>query len=261
VENGSYKIPDLTATYNLPMGINQTISFSSAYLTLSSVNPTVATADKSGSYRVINAGSTLITAKLNNTPVKGSLLINSIGKPAMPATMAPIPVLAATNVISVYSDSYTNINIDSYEPFWTWSGGGFTTDVNFYSNGGNNYFRYSNFNDTYTQKKVLVAITFESTPVDISTMTHLHLHVYVPSTSPNATNKPTISLENWGANTGGTNSMGVYNHPTALPANEWVNLDIPLSGFAGLTGKTQLVHLIFDNFPTVVFMDNIYFHN
>ena len=260
VENGDYQLPDLTATFNLPSGINQSIGFSSSYLTLTSSNAGVAKVAKPGAYTVINAGSTLITAKLADKFVKGSLLINSIGAPVLPSVSAPVPGIAAGSVISIYSDKYTNATIDSYEPFWTWSGGGFTTNYNFYSLNGNNYLRYSNYNDTYNQKKVLVAISFETTPIDASAMTHFHMDVWVPALSPNLTNKPTISLEDWGANYGGTSSTGVYSHPSALPANQWVSLEIPLTSFIGLTGKAHLVHLLLDNFPTVIYVDNIYLH-
>jgi len=260
VESGDYKLPDLTATFNLPSGINQSITLSSGYLTLASSNPSVASASKPGTYSVLRAGSTLITAKLGDKSVKGSLLVNSIGAPQLPSVSAPTPAEASANVISLYSDTYKNSNIDSYEPFWTWSGGGFTTDFVFYNLSGNNYLRYSNYNDTYNQKKVLVAISFESTPIDASAMTHIHLDVWVPALSPNLTNKPTLSLEDWSANYGGSNTMGVYNHSTALPTNQWVSLDIPLSSFSGLASKAHLVHLVFDNFPTVIYVDNIYFH-
>jgi len=260
VETGDYQIPNLSGTFNLPMGINQTETFTSAYLTLTSSNPSVATVDIPGKYTVINDGSTLITATLAGNNVQGSALIYSIGAPVLPATLAPTPTIASANVISIYSDKYTNATIDSFEPFWTWSGGGFTTDFSTYTLNGNNYIRYSNYNDTYSQKKVFVAISFESIPIDVSAMTYLHLDIWVPATSPNLTNKPSISLEDWGANYGGTNSTGTYTISTALSTNQWVSLDIPLTSFTGLTSKAHLVHLLLDNFPTVIYADNIYFH-
>lgn len=260
IESGDYKLPELTATYNLPSGINQTLSFAASYLTLTSSNPIVAEVNKPGTYSVLRAGSTLITAKLVDINVKGSLLVNSIGAPQLPSASAPTPAVASANVISIYSDAYKNVNIDSYEPFWTWSGGGFTTDFAFYNLSGNNYLRYSNYNDIYKQNKVLVAMSFESTPIDASTMTYLHIDVWVPELSPNLTNKPTLSLEDWSANYGGSNTMGNYNHPSALPTNQWVSLEIPLTSFAGLASKAHLVHLVFDNFPTVIYVDNIYLH-
>ena len=262
VETGDYQIPDLIGTFNLPTGINQAETFNAAYLTLNSTNPGVATVNKPGKYSVINAGSTLISANLAGTNVQGSALVNSIGAPVLPTTaLTPnTTTYTAANVKSIYSDSYTNAVIDSYEPFWTWSGGGMTTNYSIYSINGNHYIRYTNFNDTYNQKGILVAISFETVPVDISAMTTFHMDVFVPATSPNAANKPTITLEDWSGNYGGTSSSGSYTSSTALATGSWVSLDIPLSNFTGLSGKSHLVHIVLNNFPTVICVDNIYFH-
>ncbi|MEI7504805.1 MAG: hypothetical protein WCJ61_16135, partial [Paludibacter sp.] len=121
VETGDYQISNLSGTFNLPTGINQTETFTSSYLTLTSTNPSVATADKPGKYTVINAGSTLITAKLAGNYVQGSALIYSIGAPILPATSAPTPTIASANVVSIFSDKYTNSTVDTYDPFWTWT--------------------------------------------------------------------------------------------------------------------------------------------
>jgi len=260
IENGQYMLPALSAEFNLPTGVNQLVNFPASYLNIESSNPTVAKSIKPGTYTVMSKGSTLISAKLKNTPIKGSYLVNSIGEPVLPSTAAPIPTLDATNVISLFSDQYNNAAIDSYQPGWTWSGGGFTTDFKLLKLTDNNTIRYSNYNDIYNQKGVLVAISFESTPINISTMTHLHLDVWVPATSPNSTNKPMIKLDDFGANFGGSSSTGIYNRPTALATDQWVQLDIPLSSFVGLTSKSHLVHVVFENFPTVFYLDNIYLH-
>ena len=260
VENGDYQLPDFTATYNLPTGLNQTVTCKGSYLTLTSSNPSVASVNKPGKYTVNQKGSTLITAKLGEKSVKGSLLINSIGATVLPSAAAPEPTHAAADVVSIYSDKYVNATVDSYQPFWTWSGGGLTVDYTTNAVNGNNFIRYSNYNDTYNQKRVFVAISFETTPIDASKMTHLHMDVWVPDTSPNLNNKPTLNLEDWGANYGGTSSTGTYTHSSSLPVNQWVSLDVPLSAFTGLTGRAHLVHLILDNFPTVIYVDNIYFH-
>lgn len=262
IENGTYQIPDITGTFNLPTGVNQSETFASAYLTLKSSNPGVANVDTPGSYTVTNAGSTLITAKLAGNSLLGSALVNAIGAPVLPSTVLTpnTSLYPSAKVKSIYSDAYPNATVDSYEPFWTWSGGGMTTNYSIYSLNDNQYIRYTNFNDTYHQNGILVAISFETVPVDISSMTTFHMDVFVPSTSPNAGNKPTISLEDWSGNYGGVSSMGSYTSPTALPTGSWVQLDIPLSNFTGLTGKSHLVHIVLNNFPTIICVDNIFFH-
>ena len=262
VETDDYQIPDLSATFNLPTGINQTETFTSANLTLASTNPGVATVNKPGKFTVVNAGSTLITAKLVGNNLQGAALITSLGAPTLPTTaLTPdTTTYPPANVKSIYSDSYTNATIDSYEPFWIWSGGGMTTAYSIKSVVGNNYIRYTNLNDTYNQKGILVAISFETVPVDISAMTTFHMDVFVQATSPHKENKPIIRLEDWSQNYGGTNSIGSYTSSTELATGSWVPLDIPLSSFTGLSGKSHLVHIVLENFPSIICVDNIYFH-
>ena len=45
---------------------------------------------------------------------KGSLTLNSAGN----YVGAPVPTRDAANVISVFSDAYTNINVDYYNGYW-----------------------------------------------------------------------------------------------------------------------------------------------
>ncbi len=262
IENGTYSIPDVTGSFNLPDGINQSESFAPGYLTLTSTNPGVANVNTPGKYTVTGSGSTLITARLNGAHVQGSALVISIGPPVLPSNaLTPNTTqYPASTVKSIYSDTYPNVTVDSYEPFWTWSGGGMTTNYSIYSINGNHVIRYTNFNDTYHQNGVLVAISFETVPVDISAMTTFHMDVFVPANSPNATNKLTISLEDWSGNYGGVSSMGSYKSSSALATGSWVSLEIPLSAFTGLNGKSHLVHIILNNFPTVTFVDNVFFH-
>jgi hypothetical protein len=39
-----------------------------------------------------------------------------------------------------------------------------------------------------------------------------------------------------------------------------VGLDIPLSDFTGLTGRTNLAQLIISGDPNTVYVDNVYFY-
>jgi hypothetical protein len=90
------------------------------------------------------------------------------------------------------------------------------------------------------------------------------MDVWVPSTSPNLNNKFTIKLIDFGAGGtygGGDDVTGTYNNPASLATNQWVGIEIPMSGFTGLTTKAHLAQMILDNFPTDIYVDNIYFHN
>jgi hypothetical protein len=252
---GDYALSNFTTTFNLPTGIDQTEAIASSYFSFASSDIAKATVSATGTITLIASGG-VITAKVGDTDAKGSLTLNVTG----PTVAAPIPLVASANVMSIYSNSYTSVTVDSYDPYWApWM----TTNYSTFKIFGNDVIRYTNFNDTYNEKKVYVAITMETSPINITTMTFLHLDVWVPSTSPNLTNKFTIKLNDFGAGGvygGGDDVLGTYNHSTALLTNQWVGLEIPMSSFTGFTTKAHLAQMILDNFPSDIYVDNIYFH-
>jgi hypothetical protein len=252
---GNYTLSDFSATFNLPTGIDQKETIASSYYTFASSDTSKVTVSSNGTITLKNSGG-VITAKVGEIAAKGSLTMNVTG----PSTAAPNPSVPGANVISIYSNSYTNVKVDSYDPYWApWM----TTNYSTFKINGNDVIRYTNFNDTYNEKKVYVAITFETTPIDVTTMTYLHLDVWVPATSPNLTNKFTIKLNDFGAGGvygGGDDVLGTYNHSVSLATNQWIGIEIPMSGFTGLTTKAHLAQMILDNFPTDIYVDNIYFH-
>jgi hypothetical protein len=245
IETGEYQVPSLSATFNLPTGINQSIDFPSSYLTLTSSNPTVAAVNKPGVYTIINKGSTLITAKLGENYVKGSLLINSIGAPVLPTISATIPSVASSNVISLFSNAYTNSKVDTWNPYYS---GSTAVNIDIKINGTDDVIRYRYLN--------WVCILFQSVPINATAMTNIHIDVWTPDVT---TNKFVLKIHDYA-----TDSEGVYTYPTALMANQWNSLDIPLSSFVGLTGKTKLGMVILASSPDAsnlnVYVDNIYLH-
>jgi hypothetical protein len=253
---GTYTIPNINAAYNLPTGIDQTETIATSYFTFISSDTSIATVNSSGVVTLKANGSAKITAKVGNTDAIGSYTIATAG----PTSPAPTPAVPAVDAISVFSNAYTNIKVDSYDPYWAPY---MTTNYATFKINGDDLIRYSNFNDTYNEKKVYVAITFETNPIDISAMKYMHIDIWIPDTSPNPNNKFTIKLEDFGANGtygGGDDSEGVYNNPSALAPNKWVSVEIPMSSFAGFKNKAHVAQMILDNFPTDMYVDNIYFH-
>jgi len=253
---GTYTIPNIGASFNLPTGIDQTESIATSYFTFISSDTSIATVNSSGVVTLKGNGSAKITAKVGNTEAVGSYTIATAG----PTSLAPLPTVPAANVISVFSNAYTNVQVDSYDPYWApWM----TTNYAAFKISGDDIIRYSNFNDTYNEKKVYVAITLETFPINLTAMKFMHVDIWVPNTSQNPTNKFTIKLEDFGANGtygGGDDAEGVYNNPTPLAINKWNSVEIPMSGFTGLTNKAHLAQMILDNFPSDIYVDNIYFH-
>ena len=244
-------ITGLTQTFNMPNGLNQTVTVSPSYFTFTSSNPSVATVTELGAVSVIGSGTTVITAKLGGNNAIGSLTLNSLGV----FTPAPTPTRDAANVISIFSDAYTNVSVEYYNGYWapyqTTQG---QADINI---NGNNIIKYSQFN--------FVGIQFSQPTINASQMTHLHIDVQVQNTT-GAGNSFKLALNDFGTDGvfGGGNDSGHQLTITNsnLPSGNWVSLDLPLSSFTGLTSRTHLAQIVLESASgiTDVLVDNIYFY-
>lgn len=158
---------------------------------------------------------------------------------SQPMTNAPVPTQAAANVISVYSDSYTNI-ATNYNPFWGQSGSVNTT-FEAVSGSGNNVMVYANFNYQGTELTTANAAAMEFLHIDIWTSTATSIRV-----SP--INNGTGAVE------------FLVNVP--LVTGGWSSVDIPKSAFTGMTWDS-VFQLKFDGqagvTPSTIYLDNIYF--
>ena len=241
----------LTQTFNLASGIDQTVNASPSYFSFQSTNNDVARVSESGVISIVGPGKATITAILNGVKAQGSLTVNSLGV----FVPAPAPTRNAANVISVFSDAYTNIPVDFYNgffaPFQTTLGG---ADLKI---GNDNIIRYTQLN--------FVATEFKNPTVNISQMTHLHVDIQIPE-SINPGDFIAIELGDFGPNAafgGGDDSSGrVTIASTSLSSNTWISLDIPISNFVGLTGKNNLAQIFFISDATIsnLLVDNMYFY-
>lgn len=241
----------LTQTFNMPNGLNQTVSVAPSYFTFVSSNPSVATVSKLGVVNVIGSGNTVITAKLNGKSAMGSLTLNSLGV----FTPAPTPTRNPADVLSIFSDTYTNIPVQYYNgyyaPYQTTQG---QNDINI---NGNNIIKYSQFN--------FVGIQFAQPTLDASQMTHIHIDVKVQNAT-GAGNSFKIALNDFGADAafGGGNDTGqqITLSNSSLPTGNWVSFDIPLSNFTGLISRTHLAQIILESATgiTDILVDNIYLY-
>ncbi|MFN5168495.1 MAG: Ig-like domain-containing protein [Cyclobacteriaceae bacterium] len=251
-------VTGLTQTFNLANGQNQTVTAAPAYFEFTSSNTNVARVSDKGIVSVIGSGTAKITATLNGVPARGSLTIQSLGS----FVAAPTPTRNPANVISVFSDAYTNIPVDFYNgffaPFQTTLGG---ADLNI---NGDRVIQYTNLN--------FVATEFKNPTANVSQMTHLHVDFQIREPlKPNAF--ITIQLGDFGPNAafgGGDDTSGQFKITTPnLTSNQWISRDIPLSSFTGLTGRQNMAQIFFisadpssGNLPTVstIWVDNMYFY-
>jgi len=98
--------------------------------------------------------------------------------------------------------------------------------------------------------------------IDASAMTHFHLDVWTPDATVLK-----VKLVDFGA--GGVFGGGddtehelTFNAGStpALATGTWLQLDLPLSSFAGLTNRAHVAQLILSSSTATVFVDNVYFH-
>ena len=246
------KIGGIFAEFNLPTGVNQRVEVAPSYFTFSSSNPSVATVNPFGVVSVIDSGATVVTAKLIDVAAKGSLTIEAFGSRPGPATAAPAPTTSADSVISLFSNVYTNVTVDTWDTGWEFS----EADVEDIQIDGDDVKRYKNLN--------FVGIEFSSQTIDATGMTHFHLDIWTPDpTAAPAAFK--VLLIDFGANgifDGGDDVSHELSFTSpSITTGSWVGLDIPLSSFTGLTTRGHVAQLVLSGDLPTIYLDNVYFAN
>lgn len=159
-------------------------------------------------------------------------------------TPAPTPTQAAGTVISLFSNAYTNVAVDTWSTPWD------VADVLDTVIQGNDTKKYYNF--------VFCGIEFVgANMINASAMTHFHIDYYTPNCP-----EFKVKLVDFGAD-GGFGGGDDTEHEltyTAPALNTWNSLDIPLSAFTGLVNRAHLAQLIMVGTNSTVYMDNIYFY-
>jgi hypothetical protein len=245
-------IGGIQASVNLPTGVNQKVTISPYYLTFSTSNASVASVSEVGLITVLAAGTTTITGKLNGNTALGKLDLTSVGLANLPAAPAPVPpARLPANVISMYSNAYTNVPVDTWNTRWQFS----TADEFFITISGDNVIRYKNLN--------FVGIEFTSSQINATAMTHFHIDIWTPDNTA-LPNNFKILLVDFGANAtfGGGDDRSheiTITRPTLISSN-WVSIDVPLSTFTGLTTRANLAQMVLSGTVPNVFVDNVYFY-
>ncbi len=165
--------------------------------------------------------------------------------PVVPMVPAPIPTVPSADVVSIFSNTYPNVSVDTWKTSWS---NATLTDLQIMSNDTK---RYSN----------LDFVGIEATGsnlIDASVMNFFNIDVW----TPNATTFR-VKLVDFGAD-------GLYGggddveHEVALTPSlsGWNSFHIPLSSFANLTTREHIAQIILSALPTGtadVYVDNMYF--
>ncbi len=217
-----------------------------AYFDFTSTDELVATV-VDGEILGVGGGTATITAKLDTVDVTGEITATVVGAPAGPATA---PTHDAADVVSLYSDEYTDVAVETWHADWTWS----TGEVTDYVIDGDNVMIYTELN--------FAGIVLEET-IDCSAMTHFHMDVWAPEGTSFL-----IKLIDFGADgvAGGGDDVDhelTFNAAStpAFVAGQWSPLEIPISDFTGLVTYAHIAQLVISSpdTPTVI-VDNVYFH-
>jgi len=176
------------------------------------------------------------------------LLICSCAFSQAPTDVPPVPTRNAANVISMFSNAYTNVPVDTWKTDWSM---GMLEEL---SIAGNDVKKYSNLSFVGIE-------TVGANTINAAGMTYFHVDIWTSNLT-----QFKIKLVDFGADGvfGGTDNSEyevVYDAPTQ---NTWVSYDIPLANFTGLLSKEHIAQLIFSGAPVgggTVFIDNVYFTN
>lgn len=175
--------------------------------------------------------------------------------PVGPTEPAPTPIIPADNVISLFSNAYTDVPVDTWSADWD------QADVSDVQVAGDDMKLYNNL--------IFAGIEFTSQPIDASNMTYFAMDIW----TPDATAAPAvfkIKLVDFGADGAYGGGDDVEHELTfdattspALASESWIHFNIPMSDFVNLVTTQHLAQLIIsaDPGPNSVYVDNIYFHN
>ena len=166
---------------------------------------------------------------------------------AAPMVPAPTPTYPAAAVISMFSNPYVNVTVDTWQAPWSQAQ---VTDLQIQ---GNDTKRYSAVNFVGIE-------TLGGNQLDLTDMTHFRLDYWTANMNPFK-----VKLVDFGANgqyAGGDDSESELSFQPITQT--WNTLEIPLSQFSSLNSLSHFSQLILSGEPAgsgVVFVDNVLFFN
>ena len=155
-----------------------------------------------------------------------------------PDVAAPDPTMDSGNVISLFSNAYTNITLSELNPGW-----GQTTTLTPVNIGGNDIWLYEALNYTGI-------VTDYGNPTNLSGMDFVHFDYFTPDAD-----KLGLKLVNTNVGQEGIEFV------TTIVKGTWVSVTIPLSNYA--IDRSAVSQLLFDTEggSAKVYIDNLYFYS
>jgi hypothetical protein len=204
--------------------------------------------------QVVGEGTTTIEAYLEGIKSNTSVILNGYIPPTVAATPPSVP---PENVISMFSDVYSDVPVDTWLTDWSPP----QVQVQDYVVAGDNTKMYAGL--------PYAGIEFRTPTIDASEMTHLHMDVYAPI-GTNFMVKLASFPPDWEDPLPPQTALLTLNRTSVPPftSGEWVSLDIPLADFQidprytwDDWDWTNVGQLVLDTIDAqLVMVDNIYFH-
>ena len=233
-------------------GSPHVIGVKPSYFVFSSSDESVATVSDAGVITFVAIGTATISATLAGAAVGGEVTVVVQGAPDV---AAPTPTAPADSVISLFSDAYDDVVVDTWSADWD------QADVEDIMIGDDAVKKYSNL--------VYAGIEFKSPVIDATDMEVFHFDMFTnDNTADLAVFK--VKLVDFGDDGefgGGDDSEHVveFTADDGLASGQWVGFDIMLDSLTNLAGRAHLAQLLFegdpDTDPNTVYIDNIYFVN
>jgi hypothetical protein len=173
------------------------------------------------------------------------------GAGSVPAVAAPVPPARdAADVISLFSNAYTNRSVSTWSADWD------DSDVADLQISGNDVKKY-----TFTN---FAGIDFSSNKFDASGMTHFHIDIW----TPDDVMSKSLSIKNvdfgGGASEATSHILTVVHTASgdipALAKGAWVSIDVPITAFTGNLTRADLAQMVLTCNLRTLYVDNIYFY-
>jgi hypothetical protein len=197
----------------------------------------------------------IISGDPNTVWVDNIYLYNDGSAPVVdpvPSVAATTPTVNADSVISLYSDAYTDVTVDTWSASWDAAA---LTDTNVAGNATKLY-----------QGLGFAGIEFTSSTIDVSSMTYFHMDIWTPDATDGAETFK-VKLVDFGADgvwgSDDVEHQVILTNATtpAIASEQWVSLDIPMSDFTGLVTKEHLAQIVIEGDLPTVWVDNVYFYD
>lgn len=163
---------------------------------------------------------------------------------AEPTVAATAPTKAATDVISLFSNAYTNVTVDTWRTSWS------AATLEEIKIGTNDVKKYTALD--------FVGIETVANQINITTMDSFEFDVWTPNST-----SLRFKLVDFGADGAFGGGDDKEHETTITPAlNGWNHVATAISSMTGLTTKAHIAQLVFASAPvgtSIIYLDNVLF--